>query len=161
MTEERIVQLRRAIYRFFAEHARAPLPAEVGATPADLRELERVHAVVLDPAGTIAFSNPFAAGPTGFTVTAGPVRWYAVCAWDSLGILAATGRDGRVEATCPDCAAPIELRVAGGRLLPAEAGEAREAGGTSPHAGASTRQEGPVAHFLVPAARWYDDLGHT
>jgi Alkylmercury lyase len=139
VAEDRIVPLRRAIYRFFAEHGRAPSARELGATPAALRELERAHAAVLDAEGRIAFANPFAAGPTEFAVTAGSMRWHAVCAWDSLGILAATGRDGRVRTACPDCARPIELHVANGRLLPAAA----------------------VAHFLVPAARWYDDLGHT
>lgn len=139
MAEDPIVALRRAIYRFFAEHARAPSARELGASPAALGELERTHAVVLDAEGRIAFANPFAAGPTEFEVTAGSTRWYAVCAWDALGILAATGRDGLVRTACPDCAEPIELRVANDRLLPAEA----------------------VAHFLVPAGHWYDDLGHT
>jgi Alkylmercury lyase len=112
VTEDRTIQLRRAIYRFFADHARAPLPEDVGATPADFRRLERAHAVVLDDGGRIVFSNPFAAGPTDFAVRSGSMRWSAICAWDSLGILAATGRDGEVRTTCPDCAEGIELGIA-------------------------------------------------
>jgi hypothetical protein len=139
VTEERDVQLRRAIYRFFADRARTPRPEDVEATSDDYRRLEASHAIVLDQDGRIVFSNPFAEGPTDFLVAAGSRRWYAICAWDALGILAATGEDGRVRTSCADCGQAIELEVAGGRLVTAEA----------------------IAHFLVPAARWYEDLSHT
>jgi hypothetical protein len=137
--DERTAELRRAIYRFFADHTRAPTREELGASQEEFEALERTHAIVGDHDGRIRFSNPFAAGPTDFEVSDGSKRWYATCAWDGLGILAATGRDGDVTTTCSDCSASIVLRVAHGRLEPVEA----------------------VAHFLVPAAEWYRDLSHT
>ena len=48
------------------------------------------------------------------------------------------GTDGVVTTSCADCGERLELRVAGGEL---------EAEG--------------VAHFLVPASHWWDDIGHT
>jgi hypothetical protein len=49
------------------------------------------------------------------------------------------GVEGTVTTSCPDCGDPLELRVEGGALQPAEA----------------------VAHFSVPAARWWEDIGYT
>jgi hypothetical protein len=139
VTEERDILLRRAIYRFFADQGRAPRPEDVGATPDDYRRLEAAHAIVTDDDGRIKFSNPFADGPTDFLVAAGSRRWYAICAWDALGILAATGEDGRTRTDCSDCGQAIEVEATGGEV---QAGSA-------------------IAHFLVPAARWYEDLAHT
>jgi hypothetical protein len=49
------------------------------------------------------------------------------------------GTDARIETTCADCGEPLELLVRGGSLEPVDW----------------------VAHFAVPAARWWDDIGHT
>jgi hypothetical protein len=49
------------------------------------------------------------------------------------------GSDGTVSTRCPDCDDHLELRIDGGALQPLEA----------------------VAHFAVPAAKWWDDIGFT
>ena len=133
------VELRRRILRFFAEERRAPAPAEVGATRDDYLRLEQAHALVLGADGAIRIANPFSGVRTGFTAESGGERWDANCAWDALGILAALGRNGVARGTCSDCDEPIVLEVRGGELVEAVA----------------------VAHFLVPATRWYDDLVQT
>ena len=134
-----LVWLRREVYRHYAATGRPP-----ALSAADLAALEAAHAVVLDDAGAIAFANPFATGPAPFRVQTAAQTLYAICAWDALGVLAALGTDGTVRSQCPDCAQAITIRVRQGGLEPAE-GEPAEA----------------VVHFLVPAVRWYEDLGFT
>jgi hypothetical protein len=133
------LELRRRILRFFADEASAPGPAEVGAEAGDFRRLAEAGALVLTEAGGIRIANPFSGVPTGYTAEADGRSWDANCAWDALGILAALGRDGTARTTCSDCGEPLALGVEGGQLVATDA----------------------VAHFLVPAARWYDDLVHT
>lgn len=129
-----LVEKRRKIYRQYAATGAPPkLPT------ADLVALEADHAVVLGPDGTIAFANPFATGPAPYRIqTPGAIHW-AICGWDALGVLAALGSDGVAEGRCPDCGEPIAIRIREGALDPAEA----------------------VVHFLVPAAKWYEDLSFT
>ena len=131
--------LRRRIYRFFADEGRAPAPEEVGASAEDYRRLETAHALVLRDNGGIRIANPFSGVATEFEVEAGGVRWHANCAWDGLGILAAVARDGALRTRCTDCGESLAAEVRDGDLVESDA----------------------VAHFLVPAARWYDDLVHT
>jgi len=133
------VELRRRILAFFVETARAPKPADVDATADDYRRLADAHALVLDADGAIVIANPFSGMPTAYTAEADGRTWDANCAWDGLGILAALGGDGAVHTTCSDCGEPLALEVRGGSLA----------------------ETGTVAHFLVPAAAWYDDLVHT
>src|SRR5438034_6724999 len=47
--------------------------------------------------------NPFCAERTDFYVTAAGRIWFAVCAWDALGIPAALGEAGVIETHCGDC----------------------------------------------------------
>jgi hypothetical protein len=131
--------LRRRIFGFFADERRAPKPGEVAADAADYRRLADSHALVLSADGGIRIANPFSGVATGTTAEADGRTWDANCVWDGLGILAALGADGTVHTTCADCGEAIAVEVRGGELAPTDA----------------------VAHFLVPAARWYDDLVHT
>ncbi|HEV8228765.1 MAG TPA: organomercurial lyase [Candidatus Limnocylindria bacterium] len=55
--------------------------------------------------------DPFCVGPTDFFVTAADRVWFAICAWDALGIPAALGSDGVIETHCGDCNEPIVVRV--------------------------------------------------
>lgn len=61
--------------------------------------------------GEILAYNPFCNPPTGFTVTAAGRTWAAICAWDALGVPAALGTSGTIDARCADCAAPIQTEV--------------------------------------------------
>ena len=133
------VELRRRIFAFFAANQRAPNPAEVGATGEDFSGLRERHALVVDASGSIVIANPFSGVPTDDVVESGGHSWFANCCWDALGILAALGADGVARSHCPDCGEVLELRVSDGALQP------------SSH----------VAHFLLPARRWYHDLVFT
>jgi Alkylmercury lyase len=142
------IDLRNATYRRFVELGRAPTPDEVagpaGRTATDVqsgwRRLHEAHALVLDASGAIAMANPFAGRPTAFRVEAAGRSWFANCGWDAFGIGAALGAARSViHTTCPDCGDPLTIRVRDGR--PEETGE--------------------VWHVLVPASRWWSDIGFT
>lgn len=136
------------IYRRFAEDGRPPsvdqtaeaLRARSPEVADAYRRLAEGRVIVLDP-GTndVWMANPFCARPTGFRVEAGDRWWWGGCAWDGPGVLAMLRLDGRVATSCPDCGAPLELRVETGEVQPEEA----------------------VGHFAVPAARWWEDIGYT
>lgn len=140
--------LRNETYRLFVDLGRAPSPAEVGtavgepedAVLAAWARLHDAHALVLDADGArIRMANPFSAVPTAYRVQAAGRWWYANCAWDAFGICAALAVDGRIEASCPDCAEPVRVTV---------------------------RDRAPddtslVFHCLVPARQWWEDIGFT
>lgn len=129
-----LVERRRQIYRHYAATGSPP-----ALTPGEAAALEAAHAVVLDRAGAIEFANPFATGPAPFRINTERGIYHAICAWDALGVLAALHSDGTVRSACPDCDEPISVSVRGRALASAEA----------------------IVHFLVPAARWYEDLRFT
>jgi hypothetical protein len=105
------------------------------------RRLHDAHAVVLQPDGTeIRMLNPFAAVATTHSVQAGGRSWFANCAWDALGIPAALHTDAAIESSCPDCGERLELEVRDGELV---------------------RGADLLVHFVVPARRWWDDIGFT
>jgi hypothetical protein len=95
---------------------------------------------VLEPGGdAIRMANPFSAVPTPYRVHGTGRWWYANCAWDAFGILAALGVDGRFESICPDCGEPYVVEVRDG----------------------TTDRPDLLFHALVPAARWWDDIVFT
>jgi hypothetical protein len=112
--------------------------AETGEPPGvadgpELRALAERHVVVLDESGAIAMAHPFAGRRGGARVDAGGRTWWGNCAWDALGIVAALGLD---DATVT--AQDVVVRVREGE----PEGDA-------------------VFHVAVPAAHWWDDIGHT
>jgi hypothetical protein len=105
------------------------------------RRLHDAHALVLFPDTTvIRFANPFCFVRTPHRVTAGGRSWTGTCCWDALGILAALHADGEVATECACCGEPLELAVRCRELT----------------AGADI-----LCHILVPARRWWDDIGFT
>ena len=128
------VELRNRIYREFVETGRQPRDVDSNA----LRRLHDAHALVLE-GDRIRMLNPFSLVPTPHRVHAAGRWWYGNCAWDSLGVIAALGGEGRYETSCPDCAEPIALEVRGSEL----------------------RGDGAVFHLAVPAAKWWDDIVFT
>jgi hypothetical protein len=141
--------VRVAIYRSFVETGRPPMPVELAAelglrlraVEDALRRLAADDVVALIPGTSFVWlAHPFSAAAAPFRVTAGARAWDAICIWDALGILALTESDGRVEASCPDCAAPLPVTVVDGT---------------------ATAPESYVVHYGVPAARWYEDVGYT
>ncbi len=87
----------------------------------------------------IVMLNPFSCIPTPHRVRANGRWWYANCAWDAFGVLAALHADGLISSSCPDCADAIEIDVADGRPMSDE----------------------HVVHILLPAERWWDDIAFT
>ena len=55
------------------------------------------------------------------------------------GIPIITGQSARVETKCTDCGEPLSFDVAPDRPPAVDS----------------------IVHFLLPAARWYDDIGFT
>jgi alkylmercury lyase-like protein len=148
MPTEADVQVKLALFREFAESGRAPSCGGVAARtglPTDAvleayRSLCSQRLIWLEPDGaTIRMAPPFSGVPTQHRVEADGVDYYANCAWDALGVLAALHRPGRVRSRCEQSGEPLNLDV----------GE----NGPEP----STW----VYHCLVPAARWWDDLVFT
>lgn len=138
--DERDRALRNRIYTQLVELGRVPTIAETGAEPVALRRLHDDHALVLKPDGSaIRMLNPFSGVPTSYRVRAAGRGWFANCVWDAFGVPAALCADGHLSATCLDCGEELEVDVAGGRPEPADL----------------------VAHFLLPARRWWEDIVFT
>lgn len=117
----------------FEAFALTGAPPALEDTPA-LRELAERHVVVLDEHGRIRMAHPFAAHTDGARVEAPEGTWWGNCAWDGFGIVHAL--------ELPDAtvtAQGIAVRVEHG--VPEDAGA--------------------VFAVAVPAARWWDDIGHT
>lgn len=141
-------EVRLCVYRRLLEDGRPPgvqqVADDLGMPPAEaersFRRLEEGHVLVFAP-GTLDvwMANPLSAVPTDFSVETQRGTYWANCVWDGFGLVAMLGGDGVVSTHCPCCAEPMELGVESWRLLPAEG----------------------VAHFAVPARRWWEDIGYT
>jgi hypothetical protein len=106
---------------------------------ASYQRLADDHVIVLKPGTTdVAMAAPLSARPTPFLVTTPLGTYFGNCVWDALGIAAMLGHDARIDTDCADCGAAMTLEVEGGEL-----------------------QASGLAHFAVPAARWWDDIGFT
>jgi hypothetical protein len=139
------LEVRSHVYRRFVELGRAPSFAELSVeldrdvAPAML-ELHDARAIVLGPErDRILMAHPFSALPTVHRVRAAGQRWYANCAWNAFGVLAALGVNGRVSSTCADCGTPVEIEVRWGVPV----------------------NDNHLVHFNVPIAQWWDDIVFT
>lgn len=142
------IALRNDTYRMFVSLGRAPSAEEIGTTSgrsvadvlAGWQRLHHAHALVLNATGSeIRMANPFSAVPTAYRTHAAGRWWYANCAWDAFGVLAALHGDGRIEASCPDCGEPVKVAVHGER----------------------PDDDSLLFHCLVPAGRWWEDIVFT
>jgi hypothetical protein len=142
------LQVRLAVYRWFAETGRRPSPEEVaeraGAAVPDVlaayARLREQRVIVLEPDGaSIHMAPPFSGVPTQHVVESDGVRYYANCAWDALGIPAALRRAGTVHSRCEESGEPLRLEVGVNGPAPSDW----------------------LFHCLVPAAHWWDDIVFT
>ena len=143
------VDVRRHVYLSVVANGRPPSAEEAAAAfdvPKDeiadaYGRLHDAHALVLFP-GTVDvwMANPFCFAPTPHRVRAGGRTWTGTCCWDALGIPGALHADGDVETECACCGDGLELAVRDGELV----------------VGADL-----LCHVLVPARRWWDDIGFT
>jgi hypothetical protein len=112
---------------------------ETGAAKA-YRRLAEERVLVLAPGSLrIWMASPFSACPTGFWVETPRGGYWGNCIWDGFGVIAMLGGTGTVYTSCPDCGEAMTLRVTEGKL----------------------EVTGGVAHFAVPARRWWDNIGYT
>ena len=108
-------------------------PPDLADSP-ELRALAERHVIVLGDDARIRMAHPFAAHTEGARVEAGGRTWWGNCAWDGFGIVHALHLP---EATVT--AQGIPVRVSDG----------------VPH------DTDAVFGVAVPAAHWWDDIGHT
>jgi hypothetical protein len=147
--DELDLRIRSEVYGSFVRTGNAPSAGDTAeALALDPNEVEDAfqrlhdaHALVLQPGTTeIRMLNPFSAFETPHRVHADGRDWFANCAWDALGVLGALHTDGAVESECPDCGERLDLEVREGELV---------------------RGADLLVHFVVPARRWWDDIGFT
>lgn len=140
--------VRAFLYDEIIEHARWPalrsiaahFGLQVDAARDALRNLKIGKTALVDPRnGELWMAGPFAGTETPYRVRIGEKSWWANCAWDMLGIVTMVGSSAQVDARCTDCGEAMNI------LIDAERGPAMDG----------------VVHFLVPASRWYDDIGYT
>jgi hypothetical protein len=141
-------QVKLAIYKQFAETGRRPSPEDVaervGSDAARVLDaysrLREQRLLVLEVDGTnVRMAPPFSGVPTMHVVESGGVQYYANCAWDALGVIAALRKPGLVRSRCAQSGELLNLKVG---------------------------MEGPepsdwLFHCLVPAAKWWDDIVFT
>jgi Alkylmercury lyase len=129
----------------------ASVSSALGAAPDDVAaavdRLAAGRAIVLRPGSReILMAAPLAGVRTEFSVRVGEQPLYANCIWDAVGVpvmLAGAARpaDVTIETRCADCAEVLKLEVRDGRL--------------------TTNPPDAVAHFAVPAGRWWADIVFT
>ena len=141
-------QTKLAIYRFVVETARPPSPTEVaervGADAqrvlAAFARLRAQRVLVLEADGaSIRMAPPFSGVLTQHVALVGGKRYFANCAWDALGVIAALQQPGQVHSRCEQSGEPLHLEV-------------------------GLKGPGPstwLFHCLVPAAKWWDDIVFT
>jgi Alkylmercury lyase len=137
------------IYETIALTTQAPTAEEVAeslnASPEDaaaaMERLYKKRLLVPEPgdASRIRMAPPFSGVETPFRVKVQNKVYYANCAWDALGIVAALYADAIIEAADGYSGEPMTLEVRNGQPLPQPC----------------------VIHFAVPSARWWDDIIYT
>ena len=141
--------IRNFVYSEFVRTAAAPDHAAIASAfdiavaeaRASLRRLHAGHALFLHgETDEVLMANPFSAVATDYAVRVGGMRYYANCAWDSLGIPAALGGDAMVEARRPLDGETLRFGLVAGELV---------------------GDVDLVVHFALPFRRWYDDLADT
>jgi hypothetical protein len=141
--------LRIHIYDRLVAFGRAPSAREIGAhfdiTTEDAHErlaaLRIGKTAVINPqTREIWMAGPFAAGESAYRLSDGKNTWWANCAWDMFGVANIVGRPMMAETHCPDCGERIAIEC---------------------HPDHPPVECQAVVHFLVPAKRWYDDIGFT
>lgn len=142
------VSLRRFVYDEILSRGHPPNTNRIGehfgvsATDAKqhLAALKIGKTVLVHPTtGEIWMAGPFSAAASPYRVAGATQAWWANCAWDMLGVAVIARESVRIDAACTECREPVTLVV-------------------SPELGVDSDW---VVHFLLPARRWYDDIGFT
>jgi hypothetical protein len=140
--------VRTAVYRHFVESTLAPgvpeIASRLGLDDASVHEaygrlFARRLLVLAGDGATILMAPPFSGVPTQHRVEVGGAAYFANCSWDALGIPAALHAAAVVRSRCEQTREPLTIRV----------------GPDGPE------PEPCVAHFAVPASRWWADIVYT
>ena len=141
-------RVRLHVFNSFVDDGRPPTHGETAAAlgitddeaGASYVRLSEGRVLVLAP-GTLSIwmANPLSAYPTAFWVETPRGSYWGSCIWDAFGVVSMLGGTGTVRTHCADCGAPLEFHVEDGGLLPADG----------------------VAHFAVPARRWWENIGYA
>ena len=140
------VDVRGHVYGSVTSSGRVPLIADLSRefdVSADdvrtlLRQLAQDHMLVLQPGSDeILMAMPFSAVPTSFDVETERYRTFGSCVWDAFGVGSMIGQPVRIRTSCPCCS--VSLVIDTDRLP----------------------DDGSIAHFALPAARWWDDVAFT
>jgi hypothetical protein len=139
-------QVRQHIFTTIAARGVAPdateTAASLGIAPERVAEaldwLSEHRHLVIDADRSVIMAHPFSNVETPFVVESGGRRWWANCAWDTFGILAAVDADGTIEAVYADDGAPARIEVRAG--VPEGEG---------------------VVHLLLPQREWTEDFFET
>ncbi len=116
------------------------LHTTVGPVLSAYERLAAQRALVLEPdRANIRMAMPFSGVPTPHAVESGGRRYFANCAWDALGVVAALRRTGVVRSSCAQTGEALYLPVGVAGPEPSDW----------------------VFHSLVPAAHWWDDIVFT
>lgn len=84
-------------------------------------------------------ASPFSGVPTQHVIVSNDVQYFANCAWDALGVVAALRRPSVVYSRCEQSGEPLRLAADSDRPEPSDW----------------------LFHVHVPAARWWDDIVFT
>ncbi len=142
------VAVRQAVYGHFVSTGAAPtvasLASSLGLTTRDmaaaLQRLFERRVLVLSPDGEqILMAPPFSGISTQHHVLTGGREYFANCAWDAFGVLAALQQDGLIRSRCEQTREPLDIPVHT----------------TGPESILCT------VHFAVPAALWWRDIVFT
>jgi hypothetical protein len=137
--------VRAGVFELLVAGSHHVTPAEVSVSTAlpegviveSFGRLADEHRVVLSgDRNQVVMAHPFSARSTEYRAEIGDRFWWANCAWDAFGILALLG-DGRAVAS-PRGRSETVWTVRDGVVEP-----------------------GGIVHFVVPAARFWDDIGFT
>jgi len=140
--------LRTAVYRHFAATGQAPtleaMRKAVGATSDEVQDgYRRLYAKrMLVPTAdfaSIRMAPPFSGIPTQHRATVSGTEYFANCAWDAFGVVAALGGTGDVLSRCEHTLEPLALHLTPAGPLPS----------------------GWLFHCVVPAAKWWNDIVFT
>ena len=142
------VTLRTAVYRHFADTGQSPsldaMSEAIGATSEQVTDgYRRLYAkrmlVPADDFASIRMAPPFSGVATQHRATVKGKEYFANCAWDAFGVVAALGGTGEVLSRCEQTLQPLRLRLTPDGQLPSAW----------------------LFHCVVPAADWWKDIVFT